>query len=417
MKSSVILLVLFFAVMIVSAQPSKVTSCWNYLKYGELDKAKESIEAAIIHEKTMNEPKTWYYRGNTYHAIQASKEAKYKDLDPDPADKAFKSYLKAIALNFKDPANKGLDFENKKEDLENFFRLLMDKNTKFVDEEILQDIITVRLPALANVFVNKGVDEYKNKKDFAKALANFENSLLLSGLSMKIDTPIYYYAALAAEKSNKFDKAVKFYTTLTMVKYGADKKEKANIYFYLANAFKNNKDTAKYVETLKKGISTYPNDCQNVIAELINYYLQSNKSKEALDYLNIAIEKSPGNATYYFAKGALLEGTKEWDKSEECYKKAIELDANYLDANYNLGALHYNRAADIANDANNEQDQKKYEALKAKSDDEFKKALPYMEKAHQLDQKDMNVINTLKTIYYKLQMNDKYEEMKKKLGK
>lgn len=417
MKRTVFVLILLIAAKLVMAQPKNVTSCWNYLKYGELDKAKEAIDAAILHEKTMNEPKTWYYRGNTYHAIQTTKEAKYKELDPDPADKAFKSYLKAISLNFKDPVNKNLDFENKKEDLEKFIRLLIDRNTKYVDEEILQDIISVRLPALANVFVNKGVSEYKDKKDFAKALTNFENSLLLSGLSLRIDTPIYYYAALAAEKSNKFDKAVKFYTTLTTVKYGSDKKEKANMYFYLANAHKSNKDTAKYVEALKKGISVYPSDCQNVIAELINYYLQSSKSKEALDYLNIAIEKNPTNPTYYFAKGALLEGTKELDKSEECYKKAIELDPNYLDANYNLGALHYNRAADIANDASQEPDQKKYEVLKTKSDDEFKRALPFMEKAHQLDVKDMNVINTLKTIYYKLQMTDKYEEMKKLLGK
>ena len=381
----------------------------------ELDKAKEAIEAALQHEKTMNETKTWYYRGNTYHAIQTTKEAKYKELDPDPATKAYDSYLKAIVLNFKDPANKSIDL-NKNEDLEKFFKLIMDKNTKYVDEDILQDIIVVRLPALANVFVNKGVIEYKDKKDYAKALTYFESSLRLSGLAFRVDTPIIYYAALAAEKSSNFPKAVSLYGKLTLVKYGADKKEKANMYFYLANAFKNTKDTIKYVETLKKGISLYPNDCQNVIAELINYYLQSNKSKEALDYINIAIEKSPENPTYYFAKGALLEGTKEWDKAEESYKKAIQFDPNFLDANYNLGVLHYNRAADIANDANNEQDQKKYDELKLKSEDEFKKSLPYMEKSHELDPKDVHVINTLKTIYYKLQMTDKYDEIKKKLG-
>lgn len=416
MKKLLFVLVFAWTCIATFGQRKEVTSCWNYLKYGELDKAKESIEKAILHETTMNEYKTWWYRGNTYLAIQTTKEAKYKDMDPDAAEKSYKSYLKALALNFKETQNQTLNLE-KKEDLEKFFKLLMDKNTKYLDDECLQDIIGVRLPPLANVFVNKGVADYKDKKDYCKALQNFENSLRLSGLALRIDTPIIYYAALAAEKCNKCDRAVEFYSKLILLKYGADKKEKSNMYFYLASAYKCNKDTVKYVESLKKGISSYPNDCQNVIAELINYYLQSNKSKEALDYLNIAIEKSPNNATYYFAKGALLEGTKEWEKSEECYSKAIEIDPNYLDANYNLGALHYNRAADIANEANNEQDQKKYETLKAKSDDEFKKALPYMEKAHQLDPKDMNVISTLKTIYYKLQMTDKYEEMKKKLGK
>lgn len=91
MRSILFVLVLSVTVQFAFAQPSKVTSCWNYLKYGELDKAKESIEAAILNEKTMNEPKTWYYRGNTYHAILTTKEAKYKDIDADPADKALKS--------------------------------------------------------------------------------------------------------------------------------------------------------------------------------------------------------------------------------------------------------------------------------------------------------------------------------------
>ena len=80
----------------------------------------------------------------------------------------------------------------------------------------------------SDVFVNKGVTEYKDKKDFCKALQYFENSLRLSGLALRIDTPIIYYAALAAEKCNKYDKAIEFYSKLTLVKYGSDKKEKAN---------------------------------------------------------------------------------------------------------------------------------------------------------------------------------------------
>ncbi|MFT4981051.1 MAG: hypothetical protein ACI9UR_000898, partial [Bacteroidia bacterium] len=61
---------LFTAALLISVavfgQKSKRTSANNYLEYGELDNAKEAIDPTISHEKTMNEAKTWYFRGLIY---------------------------------------------------------------------------------------------------------------------------------------------------------------------------------------------------------------------------------------------------------------------------------------------------------------------------------------------------------------
>ena len=63
------------------SQSSKRTSAYMYMQNGQLDKAKESIDEAVQHEKTMTDPKTWLYRGMIYYEIARSPLDIYKNLD------------------------------------------------------------------------------------------------------------------------------------------------------------------------------------------------------------------------------------------------------------------------------------------------------------------------------------------------
>ena len=44
------------------AQKNKVQTAFNYYKYDELDKAKQAIDEASVHETTIGMAKTWYYK-------------------------------------------------------------------------------------------------------------------------------------------------------------------------------------------------------------------------------------------------------------------------------------------------------------------------------------------------------------------
>ncbi|MCX6350548.1 MAG: retroviral-like aspartic protease family protein [Bacteroidetes bacterium] len=66
----------------VFAQSSKVTSAWNYWRYKELDKAQKSIDEAVKHESTMNEAKTWHYRGKIYYDIAKGTKPIVKNSRP-----------------------------------------------------------------------------------------------------------------------------------------------------------------------------------------------------------------------------------------------------------------------------------------------------------------------------------------------
>jgi len=137
-----------------------------------------------------------------------------------------------------------------------------------------------------------------------------------------------------------------------------------------------------------------------------------------MKYLDMAIERDPDNATFLFAQGTLYEKVENIDKAIESYKKAIEADPDFFNAYYNLGAVYYNEGVqqiEVANSIPSSENERYQEEL-AKADKWFKKALPYMEKCHELKPDDNMSMESLKNLYYRLKMMDKYEEMLDKLG-
>ena len=136
-----------------------------------------------------------------------------------------------------------------------------------------------------------------------------------------------------------------------------------------------------------------------------------------MKYLDMAIQQDPENASFYFALGTLYDKLGNLEDSKKCYEKAIELKEDYFDAYYNLGALYFNRGVkqvDVAN-AVPANEPERYEAEKAKADVEFKKAIPYMEKAHECNPKDRYTLESLKALYYRQKMTDKQKEVEEKL--
>ena len=58
-----------------------------------------------------------------------------------------------------------------------------------------------------------------------------------------------------------------------------------------------------------------------------------------------------------------------------------------------------------------EHSDKEYKIEKAKCDAELKKALPYCEKAYELEPDNYDYKRSLRSLYYRLGMNDKYEAL------
>jgi len=382
MKRTTILFVLLFAVSCAFAQKGKVTSALSYKEAGKLDKAVEAIEETIDAsnpktESSVTWPRTWEVRGEIYQAVFQSKDENYKKLSNDPLTVAFDSYMKAIQLDDKDKFSKS---------------------------------IKIKLTLLIGDLTNQAVVAF-NEETYEKALKSFEQILTINATPVykaddpnAVDTVIIFNAGLAAYNAKQYDKAIDYYKQAAKYKYNG-----AKIYSLIASSYFQKKDTAGALVVLNGALKEYPNEV-TILNEVINVYLNSNKDSEAMKYLEIAMAQDPKNATYFFVQGTLYD---KLDKSEDAiksYLKAIEFKTDYFDAYYNLGAVYYNKGVkqvDVSNAVPSNQPDK-YEIEKDKADVEFKKAIPYMEKAHELNPTDKFAIGSLKTLYYRLKMLDKY---------
>jgi len=373
MKNLAFLFALMLSISTAFAQNSKVQSAINYSKpqYNQLDKAKEAIDLAAQNEKTINSPKAWKVRGSVYQTIAQSQDEKFKTLSDNPLEIAMESYLKAIDLDIKGQYKK---------EIENQMKLL------------------------GILLINKGID-YFNAGEYTKAELSFVNSLKVDSITdpQKIDSMVIFNAGIAADRAKDYDKAISFYKRAAELKY-----EGAKVYQFIGNIEKERGDTAAYLASLKDGIGAYPEDNNALMVELINFYLTNDQSNLALEYLAKAIEKDQSNPTFYFAQGALYDKLKESDKAKTSYEKAVEINPEYFDAYYNLGAIYFNNGADMLKEANNlpANKQKEYELAVKNAFAELEKALPYLEKAHEIDPKEKSTMLTLKEIYFKLRNNN-----------
>ncbi len=385
MKKIFLVVILLSASSFLFAQKGKVSSAESYKTDGKLDKAWETIQETINPanpkaEKTINWTETWEVRGEICESIYKSKDEKYKKLVENPLEEAYKSFMKATEL---DP--KG--------------------GSPALKIKLLGSFI----PTLSNAAIEAfQANQFEKSSDYFEKILNLEATPLFKA-DNTLDTAIMYNAGLAAMNGKQLDKAIKYFTLTA--KYGYNP---GSSYSQIVSAYQQKGDTVTSVKIMKEAYEKYPED-QSILVQLINYYITSGKSEEALLYLDKAIAKEKDNPSFYLAKGIAMDKMGRQDDAIKEYEQAIKVKADYADAYYNIGVIFFNRGVkqfDVAN-AVPTNEQAKFEAEKKKSDEEFSKAVPYLEKAVEYNPKDIYIKDQLKNLYYRLKMMDKFEQMNK----
>jgi tetratricopeptide (TPR) repeat protein len=317
-----------------------------------------------------------------------------KTIDDNALDKAFDSFLKS----------RQLDAEKK-----------MDKKLK-APLESLRD----QSRGSAIVYFEKGESERvglkgdTGKANYRMAFHNFERYIAIDTFSMvQADTLlplISYYTGLSSLFSKNYDGAIKYFDKAKTLHL-----KESKIFYYLELSYLGKTDTATAIISIKEGTKLYPTE-NFLIIELVNLYIRLNEAGQALEYLNKAKALDPTNKTLYFAEGTLFDKIGKGDSAKVAYENALRIDPEYFDATYNLGVYYYNNAVKLYTVAANESDINKYNQKKTIADEELKKSVPVMEKAHQIMPKDALTMQTLKTLYYRLKMEDKLKMIKQELG-
>jgi len=180
-------------------------------------------------------------------------------------------------------------------------------------------------------------------KDFQKGLTAFETAITLYEKEGKTDTALYYNVGVCAYKVKEYDKAVSYFDKTINLNY-----KSCNAYLYKANILNKQKKYDEMQKVCATGTSRCPKYQSKFNKILFNYNL-----KTGIGIYNTAAKKQSAAAQY----------------------------------------------------ASSKPDKYKSEMTKVKS--EFKKALPYLEKAHKLNASDETCKKALKEVYTILDMSAK----------
>lgn len=380
MKKLALLMILVISCSMIYGQRNNRTTAFNYLRNGELDKAKEYIDKTIEHSQTKEDARSWFYRGNIYLSIHMSEEPEYKALDDNALEIALDSYIKAQEYDTR--------------------------------QQYYTDIIT-NLFLISEQFYNLGVESY-NEGTFLEAMRAFEKSMEVTQMMGSVDTMAMFNVALTAEVAGENKVAKKYYDSLIEMEYHVP-----DIYMSLGRIAMADGDTLKALEHIADGRELFPDDFNLLINE-INVYLLSGDVEKAVDQLELAVEKDDTNPTIFFAVGVAYDQLKSkkpeaeeeyFTKAERAYEAAIKLDPDYFDPVYNLGALHVNAAAVLIEEANQLplDKEEEYNNLIEKANKHLNDAMPMLEKALEIQPDDFNTMVSLKEIYTRL---NKFEKLK-----
>jgi hypothetical protein len=398
MKKVILILLLapafVFAQKPVKPNLNKALSLWQAGKLGE---AKDMIDAATTYEKTMNDGKTWYYRGLIYASLDTTSNATYKALSPNPLDIAIESFKKADQL---------------KTDGKEYF--VADPNDI---ASAINNTKDIQLERLANYYLDQAIKQIQlDEPNFIGSIERIEKSKQVFENAMPSysnDTLAYYVLVLAANDAKKYDTAI---TAATQYfKKGGKTRE---VYLILYQIYEGPKDDKeKALAIIREGKKALPQVTQFSLIE-IELLINMKKIDEAKVGLEQAVVKDPGNKVLHFFLGYVHTAQANYGPARKCFEDALKIDPNYFDAQFYLARLVGEDAKKIKREIRalgiTAADKKKKQDLDVVYVQKLKVALPYWERAEKLNASDHEVLDELYSIYSDLGMESEIKRVEKR---
>ena len=138
----------------------------------------------------------------------------------------------------------------------------------------------------------------------------------------------------------------------------------------------------------------------SALANLVQSMIDSNEYDKANTFIANALKGDPNNGILHDIKGFIVELKDGVDAALPLYRKAVEVDPNYADAQLNVGRCLYLQAQKIIDDNPNATNKELVPKLKPIYDE----AIPYLRKAMELNPDDTKAKSVLDDILYKFEI-------------
>ena len=136
------------------------------------------------------------------------------------------------------------------------------------------------------------------------------------------------------------------------------------------------------------------------LANMVQGMLDKNEYDKAFNFIDNALKGDPNNGTLHDIKGFTVELKDGVDAALPFYRKATEVDPTYANAFFDVGRCLYLQAQKIIDDNPSATNKELVPKIKPIYDE----AIPFLEKASQLNPDDNKAKNVLDDILYKFEV-------------
>lgn len=381
----------------------------TWLKHGELLQDIYKIDLEFLSEGVSEAELKLYYKEPASVTTETEGSVNRKILKYERMDYIFENGGLSRWVRKKSVVEKPLDLA-----WEAYRKALDQEDAGKVEAEIKEN-----LTALKGQYMQDGINSYY-KEQMGDALHSFEMVMNINELDLfegVVDTVMVQYSGIIARELGQYEKAAKYYLQLAELNFGGP-----SIYLNVKNDFLEIEDSVKAIEVMEKAFEVYP-DTLNVVANLIDLYIRTNKIEQGIAKVEQAIEGNPQKGEFYYWKGRLLLNSTDEDRIEkavETYEKAIELNPNLYYVYYDIGFIYFLQGQDIFSQAGLEKDVERRKQINEIATEKYEEALPMLQKAYELNDANADIkcetLDVLKRIYYKLKMDDDYNRIIQELN-
>ena len=395
MNKKIILSLLISSFTLVAFSQSKnVQNAFNSFRQENFTEAKHFIDLAANNESTANDAKMWNYRAKIYLEIMQ----KYPDIDENAVFEATESHIRCL-----DRDKKG--------------RISVRKWTR--EEDILSGLIACGY----NLF-NSGVEDY-NAKEYKNALRKYDEIFRIIPLDKDNllergninENSIYKNQYLAALQLEDIDAQLDY-----LGKSIENNTEDPTIYYYISNIYSEKGDLNLALEYILKGREKFSNELILINTEIDLSMKMGKSTQEIVSKLSDAIDLDNSNEVLYIIRSQMYSKLNDNVLAEKDLISALSINPESSSANNNLASLYLSMTEPLVKERNNlgYRETKKIDNLDSKIEELQKKSLPFLVKYISLKEMDGEfdkaALNTLKSIYYNLGMDNEYEEIKLKIN-
>jgi len=375
----------------------------------------ESSEADIVDPKKNISANTWITRGNNYYdAAMAPLQGIFRTMSADDLRQNSGDPKERVVREAKNREYEVWVYDNYDVFMDEgkiaFWeqKVSIDDNALQTAYESYQKALEIDPKTLNSVtpLIEKVITGYKQEADVTYVRADYKKAAEAFGKVYDysknppvevVDTIFAYNAGFISILDENYDNAIKYLEQVKDLGFYNNGDTYKLLYF----AYQGKNDNENSEKVLREGIEKYPAYTELIEFLVVMYSATGKDVEEIMPIIEQGIAQEPNNYLFHFGLGTSFLKDDNYARAIDYFKKSAEIKPDDFGSFFNLAIAMVRSTDDLINELNEipVEEQEKYEQMKDQINQVFLDALPYLQRAHELDPADITTVNLMRNIY------------------